>query len=117
MAGNDAATLLKPRHRVIAFEVVRHIVPTGVKYEAVLALLKQLSGDITPNAIKGRSPAYLAYRGLINSEGLSTLFGGDTDTVISLYQEIEPFYRDHFLFWLHYAMAYIGEILTLARPI
>lgn len=109
VSAGETSTLLRPRHRVIAMEVARRIAPMGVKYEAILSLLKQLSSSIVPNDVKRRAPAFLAYRGLINSDGLFTLFGGDRDTILGLYQELEPFYRDQFLFWLHYAMAFIAQ--------
>ena len=66
ISANESGTLLKPRHRVIANVVASEIAPVGLKFQAISALLKQISADITPNNIKQKSPAFLAYRGLIN---------------------------------------------------
>ena len=84
------------------------IAPPSIKYEAVVSLLKQVSSDIVPNAIRRRSPAVRAYQGLINSDGLSRLFAGDHETIISIYEEVRSHYEDDFLFWLQYAMAHIA---------
>jgi tetratricopeptide (TPR) repeat protein len=106
---NDSGTLLRPRHRSIAQQIVEKIAPSHMKYEAVVGLLKQISSDIVPNAIKRRTPPFRAYRGLINCEGLTRLFGGDHDTIISIYEELRDYYGDEFLFWLQYAMAHIAK--------
>jgi hypothetical protein len=109
VVANDAKTLLKPRHRVIAYEIANQIAPLGLKVEAISTFLKQISTSIVPNEVRGRGPAFLAYRGLINSDALYTLLGGDREIILGMYQELEPYYKDHYLFWLHYAMAYISQ--------
>lgn len=109
VTANETGTLLKPRHRVIAYEIANQIAPQGLKLQAISTFLKQISTNIVPNEIRARGPAFLAYRGLINSEALYTLFGGDRETILGLYQDLEPYYKDHYLFWLHYAMAYISQ--------
>jgi hypothetical protein len=106
---NDTGTLLRPRHRRIAQQIVEKIAPLHMKYEALVNFLKQISSDIVPNSIKHRTPPFRAYRGLINFEGLTRLFSGDHDTIISIYEELRDFYRDEFLFWLQYAMAHIAK--------
>ena len=106
---NDTGTLLRPRHRSIAQQIAEKIAPFHMKYEAVVGFLKQISSDIVPNAIKRRTPPFIAYRGLINCDGLTRLFGGDHDTIISVYEELRDFYGDEFLFWLQYAMAHIAK--------
>ena len=106
---NDSGTLLQPRHRVIAHEVARRIAPLGMKYEALSTYLKQVASDITRTSVKSRAPGFRAYRGLINSNGLYELLDGDRDTIVSLYEELREFYKDQFLFWLHFGMAYIDQ--------
>jgi hypothetical protein len=109
VTANEVGTLLKPRHRVIAYEIANQIAPGGLKLQAILAFLKQICTSIVPNEIRAKGPAFLAYRGLINSEALYNLFGGDREIILGLYEELESFYKDHYLFWLHYAMAYISQ--------
>lgn len=109
VATNDTGTLLRPRHRVIAFQIAEKIAPLSVKVEALTAFLKQISSDIVPNAIRRRAPVYTAYRGLINSNGLKRLLNGDHQVILGLYEELEDYYSEHFLFWLHYAMAYMDR--------
>lgn len=104
---NSSGQLLKPRHRLIAQWVATEVAAPEDKLECIERLLVQVSGDITPNEIRRRSPAYLAYRGLINSEGLSQLLNGDNHSVIGLYDRVRPCYDGDFLFWLQYGMAHI----------
>lgn len=67
---NDTGTMLKPRHRLIAHWVATEVAPHGLRQEATTLFLQQIAADIVPNEIRRRSPAYLAYRGMINSERL-----------------------------------------------
>jgi hypothetical protein len=106
VAGNDSGTLLRPRHPLIAVHVVKHSASMPLKVEAVTSFLKELAPSVTPDQIRKRTPAFLAYRGLINSNALYGLFEGDRQAILGLYEELEPYYKEHFLFWLHYAMAY-----------
>lgn len=105
---NDSETMVKPRHRLIAYWVATEIAPAGQKVEAISKFLKQISSDIVPNEIKRRSPAYLAYRGMINSEHLKETFSNDSEIIIGLYDELKPYYDHDFLFWLQYGMANIN---------
>ena len=127
ISANEMGTLLQPRHRVIAYEVATRIAPLGIKYEAILTFLKQISSEINRTSVKSRAPAFRAYRGLINSDGLYTLLEGHRDTIISLYEEVRDYYREQFLFWLHFGMAYkdqgdldvaenyLGQALAICR--
>lgn len=109
VAENDTGTLLRPRHRKIAEQIAEKIAPASMKYEAVVDYLKQIASDIIPNAITRRTPPFRAYRGLIRCDTLTRLFGGDHDTIISIYEELRDFYGDDFLFWLQYAMAHFAK--------
>jgi hypothetical protein len=105
---NPGETMLKPRHRLIAHWVANQIAAQGEKVEAVTSFLKQIAPDITPNEIRRRSPAYLAYRGMINSEALKETFSNDWEIILGIYEELKPFYDNDFLFWLQFGMAHIG---------
>ena len=105
---NQAETMVKPRHRLIAYWVVTEIAPTGVKVEAISKFLRQISSDIVPNEIRRRSPAYLAYRGMINSEHLKETFSNDNEVILGIYEDLKGAYDHDFLFWLHYGMANIN---------
>ncbi|MCI0379588.1 MAG: SIR2 family protein [Gemmataceae bacterium] len=109
---NECATMLKPRHRLIAFWIATEVAPQGIKHEALSGFLRQIASDIVPNEIKRRSPAYLAYRGMINSEGLFESCGGDSAIILGLYDELRDFYGQDFLYWLQRGMAHakIGEL-------
>lgn len=102
---NAEGTMVKPRHRLIGYWVATEIAPVGLKQEAISKFLRQISSDIVPNEIKRRSPAYLAYRGMINSEGLKETFANDHEIILSLYEELKACYDRDFLFWLQYGMA------------
>jgi len=104
---NQSGTMLKARHSVIAKVVAEGITPIDLRFDAVVAFLKQVSASIVPNEISRRSPAFLAYRGMVNSEGLFEIFGSDSTYVLAVYEEVMPFYKDDFLFWLQYGMAQI----------
>lgn len=104
---NHTETLLKPRHGFIAQWITNEIAPAGLKVEALTAFLSQVASDIVPNEIKRRSPAFLAYRGMINAAGLQEMFGGDSDIILGLFQEMKDYYGDDFLFWLQYGIAAI----------
>ena len=104
---NETSTLLKPRHGVIAHLIANEIAPVDLRYEAVTTFLVQVSGHIVPNEIRNRTPPFMAYRGMVNSEGLYELFAGDKDSMLSVYEEVRPYYDGDFLFWLQYAMAHI----------
>jgi hypothetical protein len=105
---NQAETMLKPRHRLIASWVANEIAPVGQKVDAITSFLRQISSDIVPNEIKRRSPAYMAYRGMINSEGLKETFANDSTIVLGVYEELKSVYNHDFLFWLQYGMAQIN---------
>ncbi|MGC3972223.1 MAG: hypothetical protein QM775_34240 [Pirellulales bacterium] len=105
---NASDTMVKPRHRLIAHWVANEIAPTGIKNEAIGKFLQQISADIVPNEIRRRTPAYLAYRGMINSEHLKETFAGDHEVILGLYEELKPYYDRDFLFWLQYGMAQIN---------
>ncbi|MBW3599971.1 MAG: ATP-binding protein [Planctomycetes bacterium] len=105
---NQSETMVRPRHRLIAYWVATEIAPVGQKVEAVGKFLWQISSDIVPNEIKRRSPAYVAYRGMINSEALRETFSNDTDIILGIYDELKAAYGHDFLFWLHYGMAQIN---------
>jgi tetratricopeptide (TPR) repeat protein len=102
---NHEGTMVKPRHRLIGYWVATEIAPVGVKQEAISKFLQQISSDIVPNEIKRRSPAYLAYRGMINSEALKETFANDHEIILALYEELKACYDRDFLFWLQYGMA------------
>jgi hypothetical protein len=104
---NFTNTMVKPRHAVIAGYVANHIVPSPMKVTAITRFLVQVSPYIVPNEIKRRSPAYMAYRGMVNSEALYEMFHGDMDTILQVYDDVRPYYGNDFLFWLQYAMAHI----------
>jgi tetratricopeptide (TPR) repeat protein len=104
---NESATLVKPRHRLIAHWVSIEIANFDTKYKAISKYLIQISSDIVPNERRRRSPTYLAYRGMINSEGLWEILEKNEDAIFALYEHLQPYYSDDFLFWLHYGMVYI----------
>jgi hypothetical protein len=113
---NETGTMLKPRHRLIARWVATEVAPQGLKQEALSIFLQQIASDIVPNEIKRRSPAYLAYRGMINSEQLFEAFSGDMDLILPLYEELRPYYGQDFLFWLQRGMAHArAEQLDVAE--
>ena len=105
--GNETGTLLKPRHGLIAQWIANEVAPLEMRFEAVSTFLVQVSNHIVPTEIKKRSPAFLAYRGMVNCEGLYELFGGDTIMMLQIYADVRPYYDGDFLFWLQYAMAHI----------
>jgi len=107
LPANATGTMLRPRHRFIANWVTTEIAPLDLAYEATAVFLRHISADIVPNEITRRSPAYLAYRGMINCDGLWELFRGDAATVCALYDDLKPFYDSDFLFWLQHGMAFI----------
>lgn len=107
VSANDSGTLVKPRHRLIAHWISAEIANIDIKYKAISKYLVQISSDIVPNERKRRSPTYLAYRGMINSERLWEILGGNEDAIFALYEHLQPYYSDDFLFWLHYGMVYI----------
>ena len=100
-------TLLRPRHGVIAQLIANHIAPAELRYEAIKVFLTQVSNHIVPNQIKKRTPPFLAYRGMVNADGLYSLLAGDTEALLSIYEEVRQFYDQDFLFWLQYAMAHV----------
>lgn len=97
--------LLSPRHRVIAHLVVTEAAPLPVREAALRTYLSQIAGDVTPEAIRRRSPEYIGYRGLINFDGMLQLFGPAVDTIRGIYADMKGYYRDDFLFWLQYGKA------------
>lgn len=105
---NSSETLVKPRHRLIATWVANEIAPVGLKVEAVEKFLSQIAADIVPNEIKRRSPAYVAYRGMINSEAMKETFSNDSEVILDLYNQLKGHYDKDFLFWLQYGMAQIN---------
>jgi len=107
VSGNETGTLLKPRHGLIAQWIANEVAPLEMRFEAVTTFLVQVSNHIVPTEIKKRSPAFLAYRGMVNCEGLYELFGGDTSTMLQIYADVRSYYDGDFLFWLQYAMAHI----------
>ena len=60
---------------------------------------------VTPDAIKRRTPEYVAYRGIINLDNLLDLFGPDYEAIVSIYDDLKHFYGDDFLFWLQFGRA------------
>jgi len=104
---NSSGSMLRPRHRLIARCVGAELSSEDLRQVAVVALLQELSGDITPNEITRRSPAYLAYRGLINSDALYELFGGKPELVLEIFAGLRRNYDGDFLFWLQYGRANI----------
>jgi hypothetical protein len=101
----ESEDLFAPRHRVIAHQVARESAPAGYRSMAVVLLLSQISGDVTPRNISHRSPEYLAYRGIINFDNMLDLFGEDYDAIGSLYGELRDYYSHDFLFWLQFGRA------------
>jgi len=99
--------LLTPRHRIIGRFVAVELSPLDTKIEAVRRLLTQVSQDITPYSIRRRVPEYITYRGLINFDGMTELFGLDYEVILGLYEELKAYYRHDFLFWLQYGRAEI----------
>lgn len=104
---NASGTMLKPRHRVIGGVVAAQIASVELRQTATVSLLRQLAPEIEPNSIKRRSPAFLAYRGMINAEGLLETLSGDTGAVLEVFEALRQYYDSDFLFWLQYA---IGQI-------
>jgi len=104
---NESESLVKPRHRLIAHWISTEIAGFDVKYKAISRYLIQISSDIVPNERRRRSPTYLAYRGMINSERLWETLENNEDAIFALYEQLQPYYSDNSLFWLHYGMAYI----------
>jgi len=103
---NSAGTMLMPRHRLIAHWTAIEVAPAGLKVEGTTSFLKQISSDIVPNEIKRRSPAFLAYRGMINLERLYEMFNSDMQLILGIYEELRPYYGQDFLFWLQFGMAH-----------
>jgi len=103
---NTTGTLLMPRHRLIAHWTAIDVAPAGLKVEATTTFLKQISSDIVPNEIKRRSPAFLAYRGMINLERLYEMFNSDMQVILGIYEELKTYYSQDFLFWLQFGMAH-----------
>jgi hypothetical protein len=101
----EADDLLSPRHRVIAQQVVREAAPVWIRREALTRFLSQISGDLTASSIARRSPEYIAYRGLINSDNMLQLFGEDPEMIREIYEEMRPFYGHDYLFYLQYGKA------------
>ncbi|MBN1787045.1 MAG: SIR2 family protein [Sedimentisphaerales bacterium] len=104
---NEDASLVKPRHRLIAHWISSEIANIEIKYAAITKYLLQISSDIIPNEIRRRSPTYLAYRGMINSESLWEELEQNEDMIFALYEHLQPHYSGDSLFWLHYGMVYI----------
>lgn len=100
---NTSGTLLKPRHRRIAQLVAKEIAHDDEKQDAVIRFLSVVSKDVVPGEIRRRSPAFLGYRGLINSSGLWDLFS-DRSLVPQIYESVKDLYSEDFLYWLHYGM-------------
>jgi hypothetical protein len=75
-----------------------------MKRAAAEHYLKYLSSHVRPDQIKRKSPAYMAYRGLINAKALVELFEKDLEVVADYFEELRPFYEHDFLFWLQYAI-------------
>lgn len=103
---NSSATMLMPRHRLIANWIVVDVAPAGMKVEATTTFLKQISSDIVPNEIRRKSPAYLAYRGMINLERLYEMFNLDMELSLGIYEDLKTYYSQDFLFWLQFGMAH-----------
>lgn len=106
VGANSSGTLLKPRHREIARWICTNSADDAAKFDAIVRFLLAVSGDIVPNEIKRRSPAFLGYRGLINSRGLWALFN-DRSKVLDVYAAVKDCYSEDFLFWLHYGMVHM----------
>ena len=104
---NESGTLLKPRHRLIAHWISTEIAKFDVKYQAISKYLMKISSDIVPDEVRRRSPTYLAYRGMINSERLWETLEKNEDAIFALYEHLQSYYSNDFLFWLHYGMVYI----------
>ncbi len=103
---NQTGTMLMPRHRLIAHWTAIDVVPAALKVEATTTFLKQISADIVPHEIKRRSPAFVAYRGMINLEHLYEMFNSDMELTIGIYEELRTYYGQDFLFWLQFGMAH-----------
>lgn len=104
VSANDSGSLLKPRHRLIAHWVSHEVATDDLKFDAIVRFLRAVSGDIVPNEIRRRSPAFLGYRGLVNSEGLKGLFANATKA-LDVYESVRDLYCNEFLFWLQFGMA------------
>lgn len=102
ITARPGSDLLAPRHRVIGQFVAAETAPMAMKRVALERFLQEVAGDITPERIRARVPEYVAYRGLVNYDGVSALFGKDYDELSEIYEAIKPFYKDDFLFWLQY---------------
>lgn len=50
----------------------------------------------------------MAYRGMVNSEGLKENFANDSTVILGIYDELKSVYDHDFLFWLQYGMAQIN---------
>lgn len=101
---NNSGTMLKPRHRMIGRWICNEIADDESKFHAIIRFLLSVSGEIVPNEIRRRSPAFLGYRGLINCNGLWNLFG-DRAKALEVYESVRDAFADDFLFWLQYGMA------------
>jgi hypothetical protein len=97
-----SGSLLAPRHRLIGEFVAEETAPQAMRREGVVRLLTALAGDVTLETIRRRTPDYLAYRGLTNSEHLRILLGNDYDILVGVFEAVKPLYRHDFLFWLQY---------------
>ncbi len=106
--GRDA-DLLTPRHRVIGRFVAIEVAPLEVRIEAMRRLLIQLSSGISPDSIRRRSPEFLAYRGMINYDGMSETFGHAYEVIRQMYEDVRPYYDSDFLFWLQYGRAELEQ--------
>jgi hypothetical protein len=99
--------LLKARHRLISQLVSNELASDDIKIEATVTFLQTISADIVPDEIMRKTPTYLAYRGMINCDGLLETFHGDAGQVIKIYEKLKSFYQHDFLFLLQHAMAHI----------
>lgn len=98
---------LCPRHRVIAHQVATETSPLEMRKTAILNLLTQISGDLTPQNISRRTPEFIAYRGIINWDNVHDLFGDEYELIYEIYHELKIYYQDDFLFWLQFGRAEI----------
>jgi tetratricopeptide (TPR) repeat protein/GTPase SAR1 family protein len=103
---NESGTMVKPRHRLIAHWVATEVAPVDMRYQAVVKFLMQVAPSIVPNEIKSRSAPYLAYRGMVHSDGLFDILGSQKD-VLQLYEDVRECFKNDFLFWLQFGMAHI----------
>lgn len=101
----DNEHFVSPRHRVIADHVCTGAASFEFKQEAIKRYLTQISSELNLQAIRHRTPEFVAYRGIINFDNMQNLFGDNYEIIERIYDELRNFYGEDYLFWLQYGRA------------